>query len=256
MPWPNWPTTRPSVSALANCEVCDRCDYSDCGTSSAFAAANDTAAPVKGVRRVLVFNDLGSISSPGFAAIDQAIFAGLQKSPYQIEFYNENLETTLFSDPDSQRGFKEWYVQKYRDRKPDVIIAVGQSSLKFMAGSLRDCFPWISVCRFSQRPRRSRKIKASTAKSEVRLLDDERRSHLAAAALNLGAVGYVLKHSAVSELLKAVSEVLQGKPYMTAKLQAENWADREARARQLSEELTPRQKEVLQLRRKSVGRRR
>ena len=71
--------------------------------------------------------------------------------------------------------------------------------------------------------------------------------NLAAAALNLGAVGYVLKHSAVSELLKAVSEVLQGKPYVTATLQAENWADREARAQQLSEELTPRQKEVLQL---------
>jgi DNA-binding NarL/FixJ family response regulator len=71
--------------------------------------------------------------------------------------------------------------------------------------------------------------------------------NLAAAALNLGAVGYVLKHSAVSELLKAVSEVLQGKPYVTAKLRAENWADREARAQQLSKELTPRQKEVLQL---------
>jgi DNA-binding CsgD family transcriptional regulator len=34
---------------------------------------------------------------------------------------------------------------------------------------------------------------------------------------------------------------------VTAKLQAENWADREARAQQLSKALTPRQKEVLQL---------
>jgi hypothetical protein len=100
-----------------------------------------TAAPAKEVRRVLVFNDLGSISSPGFAAIDQAIFAGLEKSPYQIEFYNENLETTLFSDADSQGRFKERYVQKYRDRKPDVIIAVGQSSLKFMAESHETAFP-------------------------------------------------------------------------------------------------------------------
>ena len=71
--------------------------------------------------------------------------------------------------------------------------------------------------------------------------------NLAAAALNLGAVGYVLKHSAVSELLKAVSEVLQGKSYVTPKLQAENWAVREARAQQLSKGLTPRQKDVLQL---------
>ena len=90
------------------------------------------AAEVKEVRRVLVFNDLGTISSPGFAFIDQAIFAGLEKSPYQIEFYSENLETTLFSDKDSQRRFREWYVRKYRERKPDVIIAAGRGSIKFM----------------------------------------------------------------------------------------------------------------------------
>ena len=71
--------------------------------------------------------------------------------------------------------------------------------------------------------------------------------NLAAAALNLGAVGYVLKHAAASELLKAVSEVLQGRAYVTAKLRAENWEAREARARQFSKELTPRQQEVLQL---------
>jgi len=71
--------------------------------------------------------------------------------------------------------------------------------------------------------------------------------NLAAAALNLGAVGYVLKHAAASELLKAVSEVLQGRAYVTAKLRAENWEVREARARQFSKELPPRQQEVLQL---------
>jgi DNA-binding NarL/FixJ family response regulator len=76
------------------------------------------------------------------------------------------------------------------------------------------------------------------------MMDDP---NLAAAALNLGAVGYVLKQSAVSELLTAVSEVLQGKSYVTPRLQAENWAVREARAQQLSKDLTPRQKEVLQL---------
>ena len=71
--------------------------------------------------------------------------------------------------------------------------------------------------------------------------------NLAAAALNLGAVGYVLKHSASSELLNAVAEVLQGRSYVTPKLQPGNRAVRETRARQFSKELTPRQKEVLQL---------
>ncbi|MGA9965938.1 MAG: response regulator transcription factor [Terriglobales bacterium] len=76
------------------------------------------------------------------------------------------------------------------------------------------------------------------------MMDDR---NLAAAALNLGAVGYVLKGSVVSELLKAVSEVLQGKSYVTPRLRAENWAAREARAQQRSKDLTPRQKDVLQL---------
>jgi DNA-binding NarL/FixJ family response regulator len=76
------------------------------------------------------------------------------------------------------------------------------------------------------------------------MMDDP---NLAAAALKLGAVGYVLKQSVVSELLQAVSEVLQGKSYVTPSLRAENWAVREARAQQLSKDLTPRQKDVLQL---------
>lgn len=76
------------------------------------------------------------------------------------------------------------------------------------------------------------------------MMDDP---NLAAAALKLGAVGYVLKQSVVSELLQAVSEVLQGKSYVTPRLRAENWAVREARAQQLSKDLTPRQKDVLQL---------
>jgi len=103
------------------------------------------APPLKQVRRVLVFNDLGSISSPGFALTDQAIFTSLEKSPYQIEFYNENLETTFFSDRDSQREFREWYVRKYRDRQPDVIIAVGQASLEFMIEVHETAFPNVPV---------------------------------------------------------------------------------------------------------------
>jgi DNA-binding NarL/FixJ family response regulator len=71
--------------------------------------------------------------------------------------------------------------------------------------------------------------------------------NLAAAALNLGKVGYVLKHSLSTELLLAVSEVLQGKPYVTPRLQSENWKVQESRASQFSKGLTPRQREVLQL---------
>lgn len=91
------------------------------------------------------------------------------------------------------------------------------------------------------------RLKSSLPNAKFVFLTMNDDPNLAAAALNLGPVGFVLKHAAASELLKAVSEVLQGKSYVTAKLRAENWAVHEARARQFSKELTRRQQEVLQL---------
>jgi PAS domain S-box-containing protein len=90
---------------------------------------------VKETRRVLILNDLGITASPGFAEIEQALWAGLQKSPYHIELYQENLELTLFPDEVYQRRFREEFFQKYSDRKPDAIIAAGPDSLKFIAES-------------------------------------------------------------------------------------------------------------------------
>ena len=78
------------------------------------------AAQLKEVRRVLILNVMGPLSSPGVASMDDAIVSGLQRSPYQIELYSEDLEANLFPDEASQRQFREWYIHKYRDRKPDV----------------------------------------------------------------------------------------------------------------------------------------
>jgi DNA-binding NarL/FixJ family response regulator len=44
-----------------------------------------------------------------------------------------------------------------------------------------------------------------------------------------------------------MAEVLRGRSYITPSLKPENWAVREARALQFSKDLTPRQREVLQL---------
>lgn len=91
------------------------------------------------------------------------------------------------------------------------------------------------------------RLRSSLPNVKIVFLTMKDDPNLAAAALNLGAVGYVLKQAAASELLKAVSEVLQGRSYITPKLRPENWAIRGVRARQFSKELTARQLEVLQL---------
>jgi signal transduction histidine kinase/ABC-type uncharacterized transport system substrate-binding protein len=79
------------------------------------------------------------------AVLDQAIATGLESSPYHIELYNENLEATLFPDEASQHRFREWFIRKYSDRKPDVIITVGPASLKFMVESHESAFPDIPI---------------------------------------------------------------------------------------------------------------
>jgi PAS domain S-box-containing protein len=88
-------------------------------------------AQINPTRRVLVFYEVGA-HYPAIALIDQGISETLRNSPYQIELYREYLDTALFPDPATQREFREWYTHKYRDRKPDLIIAVGPSALEFM----------------------------------------------------------------------------------------------------------------------------
>ena len=82
---------------------------------------------------LIIHDDIGGVSSPGFAEIDQAVFTGLQKSPYRIELYEESLDSILFPDRVSQDRFREAIIQKYSARKPDVIIAAGPSTVKFIA---------------------------------------------------------------------------------------------------------------------------
>ena len=100
---------------------------------------------MKEVRRVLILNLMGPLSSPGVARMDEAIVAALEESPYQIELYSEDLEATLFPDEAAQRQFREWYIRKYRDRKPDVIIAIGLEPIRFMIESHESFFPNIAI---------------------------------------------------------------------------------------------------------------
>jgi PAS domain S-box-containing protein len=99
-----------------------------------------TAAPTKEVRRVLILHSLG-FSSPASIRVDEEIRAALDKSPYQIELYEETLQGILFSDPVAQKEARLWLIRKYRDRKPDVVIAVAPGPIRFMAESHNEFGP-------------------------------------------------------------------------------------------------------------------
>jgi DNA-binding NarL/FixJ family response regulator len=69
--------------------------------------------------------------------------------------------------------------------------------------------------------------------------------HLAGEALRAGASGYVLKHSAGEELIRAIREVLQGRAYLTPLIAREVFTTLTGQATPPDGKLTPRQREVL-----------
>ena len=71
--------------------------------------------------------------------------------------------------------------------------------------------------------------------------------NLAAAALELGRIAFVLKHSGVQELRKAIKCVSAAQSYISPRLRSDDWTETKARARQFSRELTARQRDILQL---------
>ena len=97
-----------------------------------------------------------------------------------------------------------------------------------------------------------REIKSSASASDTKfvILTMHEDPEYAIEALNAGALGYVVKHSASSELLSALEEALSGRMYVTPRVAKEVFARlsganhepvREAR------KPTPRQREVLKL---------
>ncbi len=93
----------------------------------------------------------------------------------------------------------------------------------------------------------ARRIKEAAPNVKFIFLTMQADPNLAAAALELGLIGFVLKHAAGTELLKAIDYVLHGKAYVSRQVRADDWVATRACARQFTRELSPRQREIVQL---------
>ena len=96
----------------------------------------------------------------------------------------------------------------------------------------------------------AQQIKKLTPKVKIVFLTMHPDVTYATRALEAGASGYVLKHAAPSELITAIKEVLNGRIYLTpmiAKGVLDSFMSDPHRRRKAVIELTPRQREVLQL---------
>lgn len=95
----------------------------------------------------------------------------------------------------------------------------------------------------------ARRLKRSQPDVKVIFLTMNEDPDVAAEAFRAGASGYLLKHSAAAELLQAIREVMCGRSYVTpfATRGLINTLLRSAEPAAKSVELSPRQREVLQL---------
>jgi DNA-binding NarL/FixJ family response regulator len=96
----------------------------------------------------------------------------------------------------------------------------------------------------------ARQIRKAEPKLKIIFLTMHSDPIYAAQALDAGASGYLVKQSAASEVLTAVRAVLRGKEYVTplvSKSRLKSLRDSSRRGKQASFNLTPRQREVLQL---------
>ena len=92
-----------------------------------------------------------------------------------------------------------------------------------------------------------RRLKAEGLDAKVIFLTMHADAQLATEALRAGASGYVLKHSAGEELIRAIQEVLEGRVYLTPLLTKDVITTLTEPTTQPAVQLTPRQREVLQL---------
>jgi PAS domain S-box-containing protein len=106
--------------------------------------ASTVAAQVQETRRVLSISE-GGLSYPASVLVNQEIHAALNAdSSYHVEFYTENLDTSLFPS-ESYPHLGASYLQKYRERRPDAIVTVGPSPLKLFLSLRKSFFPDVPI---------------------------------------------------------------------------------------------------------------
>jgi DNA-binding NarL/FixJ family response regulator len=93
----------------------------------------------------------------------------------------------------------------------------------------------------------AQRLKEKISEIKFVFLTTQDDPNMAAAALELGPIGFVNKRSPAQELLRAIDHVLHGQPYVDPQMRAVDWVATKSRARQYWTEMTPRQKDFVQL---------
>jgi two-component system response regulator NreC len=147
------------------------------------------------------------------------------------EIVREGIRMVLESEPDievvAEAGDAESAVRYALGHKPTVLVL----DLNMPGGSGLDAIPQIGE---------------ASPDTRIVVLTMQGEPQFARTALQAGAAGYVIKHSAASELVDAIHTVIAGETYINPQLGA-RVASEPAESEGLPDGLTPREAEVLGL---------
>jgi signal transduction histidine kinase len=108
--------------------------------SVAVLLAGAGSAAAQGSTRVLLLFDEDR-SLPGLAVLDQALRTTLRDGLGDVEIFSESLNLSQFQDAQYEGVLRDYYSNKYRQRQPDLIVAVMGPALRFLLRNGQEIFP-------------------------------------------------------------------------------------------------------------------
>src|SRR5271157_2478855 len=96
-------------------------------------------------KNVLIINEVG-LAHPAIALVTGEVMSRLAADPrYQTEFYVESLDSPLFSNETPQQDIEAGLLQKYGNRKIDVIVATGPAPIGFLLRNSETFLPDVPI---------------------------------------------------------------------------------------------------------------
>src|SRR5260221_3360396 len=125
-------------------------------------------APAPGQRVLMLYSDERLL--PANIIMDEAIRAAFAVgTKNRVEFYSEFLDVARFPGEEQQQRQRNFFRDKYRERPPDLVIAVSSGALVFLAEHRAELFfggP-IAYCSVTGDPHPERPLDARIAEVAV-----------------------------------------------------------------------------------------
>src|SRR5258708_12357204 len=87
---------------------------------------------------------------PANIIMDEAIRAAFAVgTKNRVEFYSEFLDVARFPGEEQQQRQRDFFRDKYRERPPDLVIAVSGGALVFLTEQRAELFPGVPIVYFS-----------------------------------------------------------------------------------------------------------